>query len=289
MSTAASHQWSDQPEIKLGAKEFAYISALVYDRCGIVLGDHKRDMVCTRLTRRLRTLGLPSFKAYCDLVQGPDGEREIGDLINSITTNLTKFFRESHHFDHLRDVVLREVRAASTRTGRPRLRIWSAGCSSGEEPYSIAMTVLEAVPEVARWDSRILATDIDTTILARAVAGIYPSGDLGELPKALQARYLIQHESASDRVQIADAPRHLITFKQLNLMGKWPLKGPFDAIFCRNVMIYFDAPSKAALVERFAGLLKPGGWLFIGHSESLLTQQSAFKLKGRTIYQKSST
>jgi chemotaxis protein methyltransferase CheR len=274
-------------EFAFSNEEFEYISSLVYDRSGIVLASHKKDMVYTRLARRLRMLGLKSFRDYCALIQSERGSDEIGPLINAITTNLTKFFRENHHFEHLRQVVLRDLAELSVRGEKKRLRIWSAGCSSGEEPYSIAITAAEGFGNLAQWDARILATDLDTSMVAKASAGVYPDQALTEVSSAIRLKYFEREcGEADERWAVVDRLRRLIAFKQLNLLQLWPIKGPFDAIFCRNVMIYFDGPTKTELVRRFAGLLKPRGWLYVGHSESLLDDQSSFKLNGRTIYRK---
>ncbi len=277
---------TEEKEFPLSLADFRYLSAVVYDLTGIVLKDHKINMVYSRLARRLRELGLTSFNEYCRLLESSQGSAETGILINSITTNLTKFFRETHHFEHLADVALAEAVEASARTGKRRLRIWSAGCSSGEEPYSIAMTLLSRFPRLGTWDAKILATDLDTSMIARAKAGRYPDRDLENVPEALRTRYFGAVASGNDALA-TDAMRALVTFKQLNLLQTpWPMKGPFDAIFCRNVMIYFDEPTKTRLIERFAGMLKPDGWLYIGHSETLLDAGGLFQLMGRTIYRR---
>jgi chemotaxis protein methyltransferase CheR len=274
-------------EFPFTVKDFEQLAAIVYDRSGIVLGSHKKNMVYSRLVRRLRALKLKSFRDYCDVVQSEEGEEEMGVLINAITTNLTKFFREDHHFDHLRAVVLGDLADAAARGAHKRLRIWSAGCSSGEEPYSIAMTIASTLQNLPQWDVRLLATDLDTTMVAKAKSGFYSAEALAEAPGDLVKRFFEPQSNGGERgFAASDVLRRMITFKQLNLMSDWPMKGPFDAIFCRNVMIYFDGPTKANLIERYAGLLKPKGWLYVGHSESLLDQQALFKLCGRTIYQK---
>lgn len=274
-------------EFAFSGEEFRYIASLVYERSGIVLADHKKDMVYARLARRLRSLGLRSFQAYCALIQSERGAEEIGDLINAITTNLTKFFREGHHFKHLRAVVLRDLADLAAAGGQKRVRIWSAGCSSGEEPYSIAMTLAETFTNLGQWDARILATDLDTSMVAKAAGATYPAAVLSDLPQAIRIKYLERRRCGEeDNWVVVERLRRLITFKQLNLLQPWPMKGPFDAIFCRNVMIYFDGPTKSELVQRLARLLKPRGWLYVGHSESLLDDQTSFELNGRTIYQK---
>lgn len=269
----------EEREFPFSEEDFRYLAAVVHQLSGIVLGPNKMNMVYSRLSRRLRELDLASFGDYCALLKEPAGANEIGVLINAITTNLTRFFRERHHFDHLRGEV--------GQSGQ-RLRIWSAGCSSGEEPYSIAITLLEALPDIARRDARILATDLDTNMLQTGHAGLYPASTVSELPKHIGARFFERPsgDKRNDQLQVVEAARRLITFKQLNLLGAWPMKGPFDAIFCRNVMIYFDAPTKATLIDRYTRLLKPGGCLYIGHSETLLDHSAALQLAGPTTYRK---
>jgi chemotaxis protein methyltransferase CheR len=274
-------------EFELTDADFRFLARQVHDLTGIVIHERKRDMIYARLSRRLRVLGLASFADYCDFLAGPEGGAEIAAMINAVTTNLTHFFREPHHFEHLRQTALPEFAAAARNGADKRLRLWSAGCSSGEEPYSIAMTVKSAAIDLSRWDVRILATDLDTDMVGRAGAGCYKSADAESIPADLAAKYTdtVRTPKGSE-VRMRDSLRQSITFKQLNLMGPWPMHGPFDAIFCRNVMIYFDAETKAALVERYAELLRPDGWLYIGHSESLTKLTDRFQLVGRTIYRR---
>ena len=269
-----------QREFTFSNRDFATLAELVRSHAGIALGENKRDLVYGRLARRLRALRLDSFAAYCELLDGPDGEAEIGSMVNAITTNLTSFFREPHHFTTLAEEVLKPM----TGRGRQRLRIWSAGCSSGEEPYSIAMTLRNAIPAVGSWDARILATDIDTDMLAHAAGGCYPADRVTSVPR--NCRRYIQASDAGDEVMMSAELRSLIAFKPLNLLGPWPMRGPFDAIFCRNVVIYFDKPTQRKLFDRYAELLKPDGWLFIGHSESLFRVSERFNLVGRTVYRR---
>lgn len=279
-------EFTSEIEATFGEKEFRFFAGLVYDTAGIVIGPHKRNMVFSRLVRRLRELGMTSFPAYCAYVQSPAGADEIGPLINAMTTNLTRFFREDHHFDFLARTALPFAMAEARREGKRRLRIWSAGCSSGEEPYSIAITLKSAMPDLAQWDARILATDLDTQMVARAKAGHYPREAVAELPAARREGFFGPVADQPGMVGANADLRHLIAFKPLNLLEAWPVKGPFDAIFCRNVMIYFDKPTKHQLVERLAALIRPGGHLFVGHSETLLEHQKTLKLVGRTIYRR---
>jgi chemotaxis protein methyltransferase CheR len=274
-------------EFDLTEEDFRFLARRVHELTGIVIHERKRDMLYARLSRRLRSLRLGSFRAYCDFLAGPDGAAEIGAMINAVTTNLTHFFREAHHFDHLRDEALPVVVAADRQAGTRRLRIWSAGCSSGEEPYSIAMTVKSAPVDLSRWNVRILASDLDTDMVEKAAAGRYRAADADGIADELAARFMDTVETPTGpEIRMRDSLRQTIVFKQLNLMGDWPMRGPFDAIFCRNVMIYFDHQTKARLVDRFAQLLRPDGWLYIGHSESLTKVTERFQLVGRTIYRR---
>ena len=283
MSLAAA-PLDSQREFPLTAEDFGFLARLVHENTGIVLSEHKANMVYSRLARRLRELHLTSFQAYCARLRGPQGEEELGALINAITTNLTRFFREGHHFEHLARQVLPRFAEAPRGT---RLRLWSAGCSSGEEPYSIAMTMGECLPQLERLDARILATDLDTGMVARASAALYPASSLQDLDQARRERWF--KPAANQAGFLVDpALRARVTFKKLNLLDAWPMQGLFDAIFCRNVMIYFDGPTKDELIERFADCLKPGGWLYIGHSETILDQRRIFVPAGRTIYRKAS-
>lgn len=269
----------EQGEISLSEREFSRIKDRVYKVAGIALSDAKRTLVVSRLSKIVRALGLPSFDAYVDYLEttasGEDGQ----DFVNALTTNLTRFYREDHHFDHLRSYVGNLI---ATKPRGTRLRIWSAGCSTGPEPYTIGMDLLSAHPELKRWDFKILATDIDTAVLSKAARGIYPESELAGL-SAERARPF--QRLADGTVQIPAAVRELIAFKPLNLIADWPMKGPFDAIFCRNVAIYFDKPTQGMVFGRFGKLLAPEGFLYIGHSENLGSGGDGFRLVGKTIYQ----
>ncbi|RMH52918.1 MAG: chemotaxis protein CheR [Alphaproteobacteria bacterium] len=267
-------------EIPLPDAAFRAIAARIHALTGIVLRDHKRQMVSTRLGRRLRALGLADYDSYLALLDGPQGAAETVELINALTTNLTSFFREAHHFADLRAAVIAPRIAA--RAGR--LRIWSAGCSTGEEPYSIQMTMLEAGALDRPWDYRLLATDLDSAVLARAEAGVYAADRLAGVPPALRAGAFRARPDGS--FEVVPALKAAVRFRRLNLLDPWPFRGPFDAIFCRNVLIYFDAATKAALVDRFAEMLTPDGTLYLGHSESLLGDHPRLRPCGRTIYRR---
>jgi chemotaxis protein methyltransferase CheR len=276
-------QSGTEREFGFQERDFLKIAKLVKEQAGIVLGERKRDLVYGRLSRRVRALGFSDFSDYCDHLESPEGEPERGMMVNAITTNLTGFFREPHHFEFLGKEVLANLvksRAASDR----RLRIWSAGCSSGEEPYSIAMTVRSALGDDTRWDAKILATDIDTQMVATARAGLYAMDRAASIPDTMKRSFVWQADGQN--VEMADTLKSLISFKPLNLFDSWPMKGPFDAIFCRNVIIYFDTDSKRALFDRYANILVPGGYMFIGHSESLFQISDRFRHVGRTIYRR---
>lgn len=276
MSIASAPEATERRET-LSEQDFDRVRAMIRDLAGIVIEPQKRQMVHARLSRRLRALGLDSFEAYLDRIERSRDPMDVQDFINAITTNLTSFFRESHHFEHFRQEVL-----ATLPPGSERLRIWSAGCSSGEEPYSIALTALTAGTSLPG-DTRILATDLDTTVLARARAATYPAEKAGP---AL-ASYKAHVERADDEMlRIGMAARNLVAFRQLNLMSPWPMQGLFDAVFCRNVLIYFSAETKATLVNRFAEKLKPGGILYLGHSESILGEHPLFTNEGQTTYRR---
>lgn len=270
-------------EHQLSDRDFKFICKLVYDQTGIVLGEHKRVMVYRRLMRRTRELKIASFADYCRLLENVESG-ELPNFINAITTNLTSFFRESHHFDYLREHFLPEH--MRTHSASRRLRIWSAGCSTGEEPYSLAITVSEAMGgTLANWDAKILATDLDTNVLDTAKQGVYKYERIEGLPKAIQRRWFRRGKSEkADLVKVDPSLPALITFKQLNLLHDWPVRGPFDVIMCRNVLIYFDRQTQASLVQRYSSLLRPGGLLILGHSESVAKGFSEFQMIGRTIF-----
>jgi chemotaxis protein methyltransferase CheR len=274
----------DNGEITLSDREFQRVQQRVYKVAGISLSDAKRTLVVSRLSKLVRALNLDSFDAYVDVLERQQNKQNDQDFINALTTNLTRFWREDHHFDHLVTYVqgLMNKRPRTGPDGKPRLRIWSAGCSTGQEPYTIAMTLLSAVPELKRWDFKILATDIDTNVLAKAAEGTYPEADLAGLTSQRMGLF---DKASGGMVRIPVSARSLIAFKPLNLIQPWPVKGPFDAIFCRNVAIYFDKPTQADVFSRFGKVLAPEAFLYIGHSENLGAGGDAFKLVGKTIYQ----
>ena len=272
-----------RPEFELGDEEFRFLAAFLSKETGIVLSEHKRQMVCGRLVRRLRALGLDDFGAYCDLLRGPGAVDELEHIVNAITTNITNFFREPHHFEHLRDHVLRPIAAEKRKR---RVRLWSAGCSSGEEPHTIAMVASDVFKPGDGWDVLVLATDIDTNMLAKGGAGIYSAESAESIPETYRKRYVRRVAHAADKVQISDEVRGLIRFKHLNLLHEWPMKGPFDAIFCRNVAIYFDKQTQRALFNRYADLLAMGGFFYLGHAESLIGVSDRFEVADKTVYRR---
>lgn len=268
----------------LGDAEFDFIRHVIVENAGIVLGPNKRQLVQGRLARRLRELGLPSYEAYCDHVR-ESGPEELVGLINALTTNVTAFFRENHHFDALASYMIPEAMQRNQATRR--VRIWSAGCSTGEEPYCLAMVASEGLPSGARWDMKILATDIDSDVIATAKQGIYPLERLTAVPQDRLRRCFRKGVGANaGQALIQPDIARLISFRTLNLQQPWPMKGPFDIIFCRNVMIYFDQATRERLVARFAELLTPGGYLCLGHSESIHAGTAPFRLVGKTIYRR---
>ena len=270
-------------EFAFREEDFHALRALVKSLTGIHLGEQKRELVYGRLTRRLRALRLRSFAEYRELLS--QDERELTELCNAITTNLTSFFREPHHFQYLREQVFAPLLAEGP-AGR-RLRIWSAACSTGEEPYSIAMTVLESLPNPERWDVRILATDLDSEVLERARNGLYPAERLSGLSAERQARFFQEPRPLRPgNRQVKPEVAAWVTFKRLNLMEPLPMKGPLDVIFCRNVVIYFDKDTQRDLFARMSQLQRPGGLLFLGHSESLFKVSESYALIGKSIYRR---
>jgi len=273
--------------VVLSDQEFREISDLVYRHCGINLHDGKKELVRARLAKRLRLCKFRSFPEYMQHVMEDKSGREFSLLIDSLSTNLTSFFREAGHFEFLRARFLPALLETKKHDHRCRVRGWSAGCSSGEEPYSLAITLLEALQGQGRFDTRILATDISTSILDTARRGIYDVERTAPVAPALKHRYLVSRTVDGLKVfEVSPAMRQMIIFKYLNLMKDWPVQGPLDFIFCRNVMIYFDKPSQQRLISRFYDLLDSGGVLFTGHSESLTGIDHKFKYIQPTIYAK---
>ena len=257
--------------------DFDRVRVLIHTCAGISLGDHKREMVYGRLSRRLRALGLTSFTDYLALLEQTQTGDEWQNFVNALTTNLTAFFREAHHFPILADFA---------RTRAVPLAVWCCAAASGEEPYSIAMTLREALGAAAD-QATVLATDIDTHVLARARAAVYPQQRVDRLNESQKQRFLLRGKGTqAGRVRVKPEVTDMVTFSPLNLSAStWPIDGPFDVIFCRNVMIYFDKPTQIRILQRFAPLLRVGGLLFAGHSENFTFLSSVFRLRGQTVYE----
>lgn len=265
-------------EIEMTSADFAKVAERVRRSTGIVLKAHKQQMVRARLARRLKARGMRSVRAYLALLEDASEAAEHTAFINAITTNLTSFYREAHHFEHLEKDLL------PNPPGGSRLRIWSAGCSTGEEPVSIAITLANAPASHRPPNCKILATDIDTAVLARAKSGVYRGAQAVAAAKSHPSAFKAQPQG--DTVQVHRDVLGLISYLPLNLLQRWPMQGLFDAIFCRNVLIYFDAETKATLIERFIAQLHPGGVLYLGHSEALLSQHPMLFSEGQTTYRK---
>ncbi len=271
---------TDDREFTLSDAEFDRLRTLVREHAGISLADSKRELVYGRLVRRLRKLSLPSFSAYIARLESNDAA-EFEEFINAITTNLTAFFREEHHFQYLAETVIPQL---SARGPGQRMRIWSSACSTGEEPYSIAMTLCESAAALRGIDVKVLATDLDSNVLAHAKAGIYEESRFEKMAPARRDQFFAP--AGAGRWRVKDNVRSHITFNQLNLMHQWPMRGPLDIIFCRNVVIYFDKQTQRELFARMAALQRPGDLLFIGHSESLFRVSEDYELIGKTIYRR---
>jgi len=271
-----------EPSVQARDREFVFtdgdfdrIRGLIHAHAGIALNPGKRDMVYSRLARRLRALGIGAFGTYLDQLQPESTEWQ--HFVNALTTNLTSFFREAHHFPVLAERVL-------AARHRGPVSLWSSACSSGEEAYSMAMTVIDALGSFTP-PVRILATDLDTQVLERAARGVYPLERVAALPEADVRRFFQRGKGAqAGFVRVRPEVRDLVVFRPLNLLGpQWPIRGPFAAIFCRNVLIYFDKPTQYRLLSRFHPLLHPEGLLFLGHSENVAHAADLFRLRGKTV------
>ena len=274
-SNAARHagETMTSGEFALTHDDFRRISKMLYDDSGINLTEGKVALVYARLAKRLRALKMRAFRDYCDLLASPGGEAERGEMLTSLTTNVTKFFREPHHFEHLTTHVLSPARA----TRRTRLRLWSAACSTGQEAYSLAITLLSFWPEAASGDVKILATDIDRNVIATAEAAVYDEGQLEGVSAERRRRFF--EPAGEGTLRLVESVRRLVSFRRLNLLENWPMQGQFEAIFCRNVVIYFDEPTQQRLWQKFVPRLAPEGALYIGHSERV-TGSACANLQG---------
>jgi chemotaxis protein methyltransferase CheR len=266
-------------EFSFDPADFERVRQLIYQRAGISLHAGKQAMVYSRLSRRLRETGHRSFASYLQWLEHPNGaagDQEWQEFINCLTTNLTSFFREEHHFQEL-------ARDLKTRGTRP-LRIWCNAASTGEEPYSIAMTVAESA---GPHGASIVASDIDTKVLAAAARVVYAADARGLSPERLRAHFLRGKGANSGFIRVKPELARAIEFRAHNLMDlNWSLGEPFDIVFCRNVMIYFDAPTQRRVLERIHRVMKPGGWLYVGHSENFSESRDLFRLRGKTIYER---
>lgn len=274
-------------KIKLADSEFELVSRTVYEHCGINLKADKRELVQSRLAKLVRRNGYSSYGAYLEHALSDPSSGDFVHFIDVLSTNLTSFFRENQHFEYLVDTFLPGLMANVSRSSRLRIRGWSAGCSSGEEPYSIAMTLAEHIPERDLSNVKILASDISSRMISRAREGDYAEGRMGGVSPGMRQRHFTKCTEADGKhYRVRDELRRMLIFKQINLMGAWPIDTGIDFIFCRNVMIYFDKPTQEKLVNRYYDVLNRGGMLFIGHSESLSGVHHRFKYIAPTIYQK---
>ena len=278
------------PEIELfmriSDQEFQNIRTLVYDRFGINLTEQKRGLVVGRLQRLLQAQGFKTFGDYYNYLTADKTGQALVDLINRISTNYTYFYRENAHFDFFTQNVLPWVVEAQRKRNEKDVRVWSAGCSTGQEPYGLVMMMMEFFGrDYGFWDAGVLATDISANALKQALTGIYPDDQVSMLPKHLASKYFTR--AGEGRLSVIPRVKQEVTFRIFNLMNKnFPFKKPFHAIFCRNVMIYFDAPTRADLVKRFYEFTAPGGYLFIGHSESLGRSDALYKYVMPAVYRK---
>ena len=271
---------TDDRDFTFTARDFDRVRQMIHAKAGIALSDSKRDMVYSRLGRRLRALNLESFKDYLDQLEAHGSADEWQAFTNALTTNLTSFFREAHHFEILREFLVKKGRHTP-------VKIWCSAASTGEEPYSLAITACEAYDTLTP-PVKILATDIDTNVLETAAAGVYPEERIEKLSEAQKRRFFRRGSGANaGRVRVIDELRELITYKPLNLLDpRYPMKGPFDALFCRNVMIYFDKPTQRDILMKMAPLLSPDGLFFAGHSESFFHATDIVTSIGRTVYRR---
>ena len=269
-------------DFSITADEFQRFRTLIYDESGISLGEQKKTLLASRLAKRMRALDLATFSEYYAKVTQDPTREEFTRMLDLISTNKTDFFREPKHFDFLRERIIPELEDTK------RIRIWSSACSTGEEPYTIAMTLFDHIRNPAQWDCKILASDLSTRVLAKAAAGTYDEERVHNVPADIVKRHFLRGRGESaGLLKVKAHLTDMIRFQRLNLMDdEFPIKHPLDLIFCRNVMIYFDRPTQETLVNKFYRYLKPGGYLFIGHSEILQWMTHPFKVIAPTIYRK---
>jgi len=267
-------------EFEYNRANFERVVDIIYKVAGISLSDRKEDMVYSRLARRLRKLGLNNFSEYLNFVSKDSDEQKA--FVNALTTNLTHFFREEHHFDYIQTELLPHIFNSKNN----RVRVWSAGCSTGEEPYTLAMVWENVKNKPTNADFKILATDLDTNVLELGRSGIYSVDKLAPVSENYQKWFSKTSECSANQKQVSEQLKKYIHFKQLNLMQDWPMRGPFQLIICRNVLIYFDKATQEKLIHRYYDLLEPNGCLILGHSESLGENKSLFENLGKTIFRK---
>jgi chemotaxis protein methyltransferase CheR len=270
-------------EFKMTGGDSRRIAAIMREATGVVLDESKINLIYSRLAKRLRHLGLQNFSEYCELITQPENHAERDAMIAALTTNVTRFFREPHHFEHLRSIILPPLVARAKQGAK--IRLWSAACSSGQEPYSMALTILSLLPDAANYDIKILATDIDPNMISTGIAGEYDASLMTDIPPELGRRWFTQSVGRPGFFAAGPELRRLISFKKLNLIGDWPMQGKFQAIFCRNVVIYFDDETKNQIWDRMLRLLADQGALYIGHSERIGGQaEKQLRSDGITTY-----
>lgn len=279
-----THKGELRNPTQLTKEQFKTISRIAYTESGLVLDTSKKSMISSRLDKRIRTLKLESLESYFRLLESSKASKELPHLLSALTTNVTRFFRESHHFETLRTQIIPELHSRAEK-GKC-IRIWSAGCSSGQELYSIAMVLNEGIPNLHRYDIRLLGTDINDDVITTAIRGNYSKTQLSGLPKTYLKTYFETNEGATE-YRIKPDLKNQVTFKKLNLIERWPMKCRYDLIFCRNVVIYFDEVTRNQLWERTEKIMNPGAWMFLGHSERI-EDPELYKLKacGVTSYRK---
>jgi len=254
-------------EFKMTGNDSRRIAAIMRAETGVVLDESKINLIYSRLAKRLRGLGLQNFSEYCELIGKEEGRTERDAMVAALTTNVTRFFREPHHFQHLKNVILPPLIAQAKQGAK--IRLWSAACSSGQEPYSMALTILSLLPEAVKYDIKILATDIDPNMIETGIAGEYDASLMTDIPNELSRRWFAPAVDRAGYFAAGTELRALVSFRKLNLIGDWPMQGRFAAIFCRNVVIYFDDVTKNQIWDRMVRLLEDKGVLYIGHSERI--------------------
>ena len=272
------------PRLEMSSDDFSKVVEMAADIAGLAIPDTKKSLVQSRLSKRMRQIGANSFKEYLSRVSTKSGDTDEGRaFLSALTTNVSSFYRENHHFEFFVEKILPMI--SRKLAAGERARFWSAGCSSGQEAYTLAMEILAACPKARAPDLLILGSDIDSEILRRAEAATYSESEISGIPSEKRKRFV--HQKADGQFVMNDEVRSLVRFKELNIHGDWPMRGPFDAIFCRNVVIYFDEAHQQALWPRFNQLLKPDGYLFLGHSERIYPLDgTGFAGAGVTIYRK---